>query len=146
MPRASALTGLLGSWEASFSDKYVVLYWEYQGSTIECWPSSGNQRPILGAAPSMIWPFIAFPIFGTGGTALILTAIMLGLVVHAFMYTAQPAIMAEAGSAGVRLSTPKLPFEIRRSQRVASRSPPAAVREAPIGKKPLKPSNAGAIS
>ena len=122
MPRASALTGLLGSWVASFSDKYVVLYWEYQGSTIECRPSSGNQRPILGAAPSMIWPFIAFPIFGTGGTALILTAIMLGLVVHAFMYTAQPAIMAEAGSAGVRLSTPKLPFETRCYQRVASRS------------------------
>lgn len=63
----------------------------------------------------MIWPFIAFPIFGAGSTALILIAIMLGLVVHALMHAAQPAIMAEmfpsrARSAGVRLSTPKLPF------------------------------------
>jgi hypothetical protein len=58
----------------------------------------------------MIWPFIAFPIFGTGSTALILSAIMVGLVVHAFIYTAPPAIIAEARSAGVRLATPKLPF------------------------------------
>jgi hypothetical protein len=86
----------------------------------------------------MIWPFIAFPIFGTGSTALIPTAIMLGLVVHAFMYTAQSAIMAEARSAGLRLSTQNSLFEIRCYRRVASRSPPTAVREGADWENPLE--------
>jgi hypothetical protein len=55
------------------------------------WQSSGQ----FSARPSVIWPFIAFPIFGTGNMALILIAILLGLVVHALMDAAQPAIMAE---------------------------------------------------
>src|SRR3546814_17042114 len=39
-----------------------------------------GRRPvyIVGAALTMAWPFAAFPMFDTGGTVMILAAIMLG--------------------------------------------------------------------
>lgn len=42
IPRARALTGLFSFWEAPFSDKYLVLYWEYE-TTIEDLPGPGNR-------------------------------------------------------------------------------------------------------
>src|SRR3546814_16000301 len=59
-----------------------------------------GRRPvyILGAGLTMLWPFIAFPMFDTQSPVMILVAIMLGLVVHGLMYAAQPAIMAEMRS------------------------------------------------
>src|SRR3546814_10051068 len=50
---------------------------------------------ILGAVTTMIWPFLAFPMFNIQSTEMILAAIMLGLAFHGLMYAAQPAIMAE---------------------------------------------------
>lgn len=67
---------------------------------------------ILGATLGMIWPFVAFPIFGTGSTWLILVAIMLGLVVHAMMYAPQPAIMAEMFPTRMRYSGVSLGYQV----------------------------------
>jgi len=65
-----------------------------------------GRRPvyIAGAALTMAWPFAAFPMFDTGGTVMILAAIMLGLAIHAFMYAPQPAIMAEMFPTRMRYS------------------------------------------
>jgi MFS family permease len=67
---------------------------------------------ILGAILGMIWPFVAFPIFGTGSTWLILIAIMLGLAVHAMMYAPQPAIMAEMFPTRMRYSGVSLGYQV----------------------------------
>jgi MFS family permease len=65
-----------------------------------------GRRPVYlaGAALTMAWPFAAFPMFDTGGTVMILAAIMLGLAIHAFMYAPQPAIMAEMFPTRMRYS------------------------------------------
>ena len=65
-----------------------------------------GRRPvyIAGAALTMVWPFAAFPMFDTGGTALILIAIVMGLVVQGLMYAPQPAIMAEMFPTRMRYS------------------------------------------
>jgi MFS family permease len=67
---------------------------------------------ILGAGLTMIWPFIAFPMFDTGDTALILAAIMIGLVVHGLMYAAQPAVMAEMFPTRMRYSGVSLGYQV----------------------------------
>ncbi|WP_166037672.1 MFS transporter [Sphingosinicella sp. YJ22] len=67
---------------------------------------------ILGAAATMAWPFIAFPMFGSGDTVTILAAIMLGLVVHALMYAPQPAIMTEMFPTRVRYSGVSLGYQV----------------------------------
>ena len=73
-----------------------------------------GRRPvyIAGAALSMAWPFAAFPMFDTESTALILAAIMLGLAVHALMYAAQPAIMAEMFPTRMRYSGVSLGYQV----------------------------------
>ncbi|WP_414901700.1 MFS transporter [Sphingomonas flavalba] len=65
-----------------------------------------GRRPVYaaGAALTMAWPFLAFPLFDSGATAMILLAIMLGLAVHALMYAPQPAIMAEMFPTRMRYS------------------------------------------
>src|SRR3546814_9954665 len=50
---------------------------------------------ILGAVTTMIWPFLAFPMFTIQSTEMLLAAIMLGLAFHGLMYAAPPAILAE---------------------------------------------------
>lgn len=73
-----------------------------------------GRRPvyIAGAALTMAWPFAAFPMFDTGGTAMILAAIMLGLAIHAFMYAPQPAIMAEMFPTRMRYSGVSLGYQV----------------------------------
>ena len=75
---------------------------------------SVGRRPvyIAGAALTLVWPFIAFPMFDTGTTAMILGAIMLGLVVHGLMYAAQPAIMTEMFPTRVRYSGVSLGYQV----------------------------------
>lgn len=67
---------------------------------------------VAGAAMTMVWPFLAFPLFDTGGTAAILAAIMLGLAIHAFMYAPQPAIMAEMFPTRMRYSGVSLGYQV----------------------------------
>jgi MFS family permease len=73
-----------------------------------------GRRPvyIAGAVLTMIWPFIAFPLFDSGGTGAILLAIMLGLAVHALMYAPQPAIMSEMFPTRMRYSGVSLGYQV----------------------------------
>jgi len=73
-----------------------------------------GRRPVylIGAAFTMAWPFVAFPLFGTGSAWIILSAILLGMVVHAFMYAAQPAIMAEMFPTRMRYSGVSLGYQV----------------------------------
>lgn len=73
-----------------------------------------GRRPVYlaGAALTLVWPFIAFPMFDTGTTGMILAAIMLGLVVHGLMYAAQPAIMTEMFPTRVRYSGVSLGYQV----------------------------------
>lgn len=73
-----------------------------------------GRRPVylIGAALTMAWPFVAFPLFGTGSAWIILSAILLGMIVHAFMYAAQPAIMAEMFPTRMRYSGVSLGYQV----------------------------------
>lgn len=73
-----------------------------------------GRRPvyIAGAALTMAWPFVAFPLFDTGQTLLILGAIMLGLAVHALMYAEQPAVMTEMFPTRMRYSGVSLGYQV----------------------------------
>ncbi len=67
---------------------------------------------VAGAGLSLLWPFIAFPLFDTGQTATILLAIVLGLIVHGMMYAAQPAIMTEMFPTRMRYSGVSLGYQV----------------------------------
>jgi MFS family permease len=73
-----------------------------------------GRRPvyIVGAAGCMGWAFLAFPMFDTGDAWTILAAIIFGLLVHAFMYAAQPAIMAEMFPTRMRYSGVSLGYQV----------------------------------
>ncbi len=73
-----------------------------------------GRRPVYlaGAALTLAWPFAAFPLFDTGATGMILTAIMGGLVVHGLMYAAQPAIMTEMFPTRMRYSGVSLGYQV----------------------------------
>ena len=65
-----------------------------------------GRRPvvILGAVLAATWAFIAFPLFDTLNPVLIVVAVTLGLVFHAFLYAPQPAIMSELFPTRMRYS------------------------------------------
>ena len=65
-----------------------------------------GRRPvvILGAVLAATWAFIAFPLFDTLNPMLIVLAVTLGLVFHAFLYAPQPAIMSELFPTRMRYS------------------------------------------
>jgi len=67
---------------------------------------------ILGAALTMAWPFLAFPMFDTGSSTVILGAIFVGMIVHALMYAPQPAIMAEMFPTRMRYSGVSLGYQV----------------------------------
>ena len=65
-----------------------------------------GRRPVvlLGAVLAATWAFIAFPLFDTLNPMLIVLAVTLGLVFHAFLYAPQPAIMSELFPTRMRYS------------------------------------------
>ena len=63
---------------------------------------------ILGAS----WAFFAFPMMDTGNPVVVWLAIALGLVFHALMYAAQPAIMAEMFPTRMRYSGVSLGYQV----------------------------------
>lgn len=67
---------------------------------------------IAGAALTMVWPFLAFPMFDTENLATILAAILIGMAIHALMYAAQPAIMAEMFPTRMRYSGVSLGYQV----------------------------------
>ncbi|NHU84857.1 MHS family MFS transporter [Kocuria sp. JC486] len=73
-----------------------------------------GRRPVYaaGAVLGIVWAFIAFPMFNTQNELIILAAVVLGLVIHAFMYAGQPAIMAEMFPTRMRYSGVSLGYQV----------------------------------
>ncbi|MEV6773795.1 MFS transporter [Nocardia sp. NPDC051030] len=73
-----------------------------------------GRRPIylIGALTASTWGFFAFPMMDSKHNAVILSAIIIGLVFHAFMYAAQPAIMAEMFPTRMRYSGVSLGYQV----------------------------------
>lgn len=73
-----------------------------------------GRRPVYvaGAALAILWPFVAFPMFDTGGSLVILAAIALGLAVHSLMYAVQPALMTEMFPTRMRYSGVSLGYQV----------------------------------
>lgn len=73
-----------------------------------------GRRPVYaaGAVLAIGWAFVAFPMFNTRNEWIILAAIVMGLVIHAFMYAGQPAIMAEMFPTRMRYSGVSLGYQV----------------------------------
>lgn len=73
-----------------------------------------GRRPVymIGALTAGTWGFFAFPMMNSGHNAVILSAIIIGLVFHAFMYAGQPAIMAEMFPTRMRYSGVSLGYQV----------------------------------
>ncbi|QBS44822.1 MFS transporter [Nocardia sp. CS682] len=73
-----------------------------------------GRRPVylVGAVTAASWGFFAFPMMDSGHNAAIVGAIVIGLVFHAFMYAAQPAIMAEMFPTRMRYSGVSLGYQV----------------------------------
>ncbi len=73
-----------------------------------------GRRPVylVGAVAAGTWGFFAFPMMDSKENWVILSAIIIGLVFHAFMYAAQPAIMAEMFPTRIRYTSMSLPYHI----------------------------------
>ncbi|SEH61480.1 metabolite-proton symporter [Mycolicibacterium rutilum] len=73
-----------------------------------------GRRPvyIVGAILAGTWGFFAFPMMNSGSYLLIMAAIILGLIIHALMYSPQPAIMAEMFPTRMRYSGVSLGYQV----------------------------------
>lgn len=73
-----------------------------------------GRKPVyaIGAVLAATWGFFAFPMFNTKEPVMIILAICLGLVIHAFMYAPQPAIMSEMFPTRMRYSGVSLGYQV----------------------------------
>ena len=73
-----------------------------------------GRKPVyfIGAVLAGTWGFFAFPMFDTKSPVVILLAICIGLVIHAFMYASQPAIMSEMFPTRMRYSGVSLGYQV----------------------------------
>ena len=73
-----------------------------------------GRRPVymVGAVLGGTWGFFAFPMMNSGNYVVITAAITLGLMIHAFMYAPQPAIMAEMFPTRMRYSGVSLGYQV----------------------------------
>ena len=73
-----------------------------------------GRRPTyaVGALLAGTWGFFAFPMMDSAHDPTILLAITLGLLIHAFMYAGQPAIMAEMFPTRMRYSGVSLGYQV----------------------------------
>nr|WP_281255281.1 MFS transporter [Mycobacterium palustre] len=73
-----------------------------------------GRRPIyfIGALCACTWGFFAFPMMDTRRNALILAAVVIGLVFHGLMYAVQPAAMAEMFPTRMRYSGISLGYQV----------------------------------
>ena len=73
-----------------------------------------GRKPIYltGAVLGSTWAFFAFPMFDTLNPVVIVLAITIGLVFHAFMYAGQPAIMSEMFPTRMRYSGVSLGYQV----------------------------------
>jgi MFS family permease len=73
-----------------------------------------GRRPIyfIGAACACTWGFFAFPMMNSGRNAIVMSAIVIGLVFHGLMYAVQPAAMAEMFPTRMRYSGVSLGYQV----------------------------------
>jgi MFS family permease len=73
-----------------------------------------GRRPIyfVGAVCACTWGFFAFPMMDSGRNAIILAAVIIGLVFHGLMYAVQPAAMAEMFPTRMRYSGVSLGYQV----------------------------------
>jgi MFS family permease len=73
-----------------------------------------GRRPIyfVGAVSACTWGFFAFPMMDSRRNAIILAAIIIGLVFHGLMYAVQPAAMAEMFPTRMRYSGVSLGYQV----------------------------------
>lgn len=73
-----------------------------------------GRKPVYlaGALTAGTWGFFAFPMMNSGHNFVIMLAIIIGLVFHAFMYSTQPAIMAEMFPTRMRYSGVSLGYQV----------------------------------
>ncbi len=73
-----------------------------------------GRRPVyfVGAVTTASWGFFAFPMMNSGHNVVIMLAIIIGLVFHAFMYATQPAIMSEMFPTRMRYSGVSLGYQV----------------------------------
>ncbi|BBZ71829.1 MFS transporter [Mycobacterium paraseoulense] len=73
-----------------------------------------GRRPIyfIGAISACTWGFFAFPMMNSGRNAVIMSAIVIGLVFHGLMYAVQPAAMAEMFPTRMRYSGVSLGYQV----------------------------------
>ena len=73
-----------------------------------------GRRPIffVGAVSACTWGFFAFPLMDSGRNALVLSAIVVGLVFHGLMYAVEPATMAEMFPTRMRYSGVSFGYQV----------------------------------
>ncbi|BCI55436.1 MFS transporter [Mycolicibacterium litorale] len=73
-----------------------------------------GRRPvyIVGTVLAGTWGFFGFPMMNSGQYLVIMGAIVIGLLIHALMYSPQPAIMAEMFPTRMRYSGVSLGYQV----------------------------------
>ncbi|MGV9822365.1 MFS transporter [Nocardia xishanensis] len=104
------------------ADTKTILWWLLAAHAVHfvAIPLAGNlsdrfgRRPVYfaGALTAGSWGFFAFPMMDSKNHAVIMSAIIIGLVFHALMYAAQPAIMAEMFPTRMRYSGVSLGYQV----------------------------------
>ncbi|KIA63328.1 MFS transporter [Nocardia vulneris] len=103
-------------------DTKVILWWLLAAHAVHFFavPLAGRlsdhfgRRPVYlaGAVTAGTWGFFAFPMMDSGHNAVIMSAIIIGLLFHALMYAGQPAIMAEMFPTRMRYSGVSLGYQV----------------------------------
>lgn len=73
-----------------------------------------GRRPVyaVGAVLAGTWGFFAFPMFDTENDFIVVSAIIIGLLIHSLMYAGQPAIMAEMFPTRMRYAGVSLGYQV----------------------------------
>ncbi|MCU1645741.1 MAG: putative metabolite transport protein [Nocardia sp.] len=104
------------------TDTKVILWWLLVAHAVHfaVIPLAGRlsdrfgRRPVylVGALAASTWGFFAFPMMDSKHNLVILSAIIIGLVFHAFMYAGQPALMSEMFPTRMRYSGVSLGYQV----------------------------------